>query len=168
MSERDGWNHLYLIDAKTGAVKNQVTKGEWLVRGVDRVDEEARTVEFRAMGIHPGQDPYHVHLARVKFDGTGLTTLTDGDGTHTAQYSPGRKYLIDTYSRVDLPPVHELRRVEDGKLVLRAGKGRRLGPGILGLEAARAVRRPRVATARPIFTASSRGRRSSTRRRSTR
>ena len=122
MSERDGWNHLYLIDAKTGAVKNQVTKGEWLVRGVDHVDEEARTVEFRAVGIHPGEDPYHVHLARVKLDGTGLTTLTDGDGTHTAQFSPGRKYLIDSYSRVDLPPVHELRRVEDGKLIVALEK----------------------------------------------
>ena len=29
MSERDGWNHLYLIDGATGAVKNQITKGEW-------------------------------------------------------------------------------------------------------------------------------------------
>ena len=26
MSERDGWNHLYLYDAKTGEVKNQITK----------------------------------------------------------------------------------------------------------------------------------------------
>ncbi len=48
MSERDGWNHLYLIDAQTGAVKNQITKGEWVVRGVDRVDEKARQIWFRA------------------------------------------------------------------------------------------------------------------------
>ncbi len=122
MSERDGWNHLYLIDAKTGEVKNQVTKGEWVVRGVDRIDEDSRTVEFRAMGIHPNQDPYYLHHAKVKFDGLGLTTLTDGDGTHTVQYSPGRKYLIDTYSRVDLPPIHELRRLEDGKLVVSLDK----------------------------------------------
>jgi hypothetical protein len=27
MSERDGWNHLYLFDGKTGAVKTQITKG---------------------------------------------------------------------------------------------------------------------------------------------
>ena len=27
MSERDGWNHLYLYDAKTGQVKNQITQG---------------------------------------------------------------------------------------------------------------------------------------------
>jgi hypothetical protein len=26
MSERDGWNHLYLYDGVTGAVKNQITR----------------------------------------------------------------------------------------------------------------------------------------------
>jgi dipeptidyl-peptidase-4 len=117
MSERDGWNHLYLIDAKTGSVKNPITKGEWVVRGVDRVDAEARQVWFHAGGIRPGQDPYYVHFARVNFDGTGLVVLTEGDGTHAVEYSPDRKYLIDTYSRVDMPPVVELRTVADGKLV---------------------------------------------------
>ena len=38
LSERDGWNHLYLYDANTGAVKNQITRGEWVVRKVERVD----------------------------------------------------------------------------------------------------------------------------------
>ncbi len=125
MSERDGWNHLYLFDAKTGAVKNQITKGEWVVRGVDRVDEEKRQVWFRAGGIRPGQDPYYVHFCRVNFDGTGLVVLTEGDGTHAVEFSPDRRFFIDTYSRVDLPPVTELRRAEDGAARLRAGDGRR-------------------------------------------
>ena len=116
MSERDGWNHLYLVDLTTGKAKN-ITKGEWVVRGVDRVDAKAREVWFRALGVHAEQDPYHVHVCRIKFDGTGLVKLTDGDGTHTVEYSPDRKFLIDTYSRVDLPPVSELRRTSDGKKV---------------------------------------------------
>jgi hypothetical protein len=41
MSERDGWNHLYLYDGVTGRVKNQITRGEWVVRSVDRVDAES-------------------------------------------------------------------------------------------------------------------------------
>ncbi len=98
-------------------MKNPITKGEWVVRGGDRVDEEKRQVWFRAGGIRPEQDPYYVHFCRVNFDGAGLVILTEGDGTHEVQFSPDRRYLIDTYSRVDLPPVTELRRVEDGKLV---------------------------------------------------
>ncbi len=54
MSERDGWNHLYLYDAKTGSVKNQITKGEWVVRSVEKVDAEKRQIYFYAGGIRPG------------------------------------------------------------------------------------------------------------------
>ena len=123
MSERDGWNHLYLFDSRTGALKNQITKGEWLVRGVDRVDDEGRRVWFRALGIFPDQDPYHVHYARVDLDGGGLVRLTEGDGNHQVRYSPDRRFLIDTYSRVDLAPITELRRAEDGKLVVGLERG---------------------------------------------
>jgi dipeptidyl aminopeptidase/acylaminoacyl peptidase len=123
MSERDGWNHLYLYDAKTGRVKNQITRGEWVVRGVDRVDKETRQIWFRAGGIHRGQDPYYVHYCRVNFDGSSLVVLTEGDGTHSVEYSPGRKFLIDSYSRVDMPAVTELRRAEDGKLVAVLERG---------------------------------------------
>ncbi|AGA31055.1 S9 family peptidase [Singulisphaera acidiphila] len=123
MSERDGWNHLYLVDALTGQVKNQVTRGEWVVLGIDRVDEEAREVWFRAGGIHSNQDPYFVHYARVNFDGSGLVTLTEGDGTHRVNFSPDRKWLVDIWSRVDLPPVSELRSAKDGKLLLELEKG---------------------------------------------
>jgi dipeptidyl aminopeptidase/acylaminoacyl peptidase len=122
MSERDGWCHLYLIDVATGKVKNQITKGPWVVRGVERVDEAGREVWFRAGGIYPEQDPYYLHYARVRFDGTGLVRLTAGDGTHQVTYAPGGRYLIDTYSRVNLPPVTELRRVADGGLVCELEK----------------------------------------------
>ena len=55
----------------------------------------------------------------MNFDGTGLVALTEGNGSHSVQYSPDRRFLIDTYSRVDMPPVHELRRVSDGGLVCK-------------------------------------------------
>jgi hypothetical protein len=47
----------YLYDAKTGAVKHQITKGEWVVRDVDRVDKIKRQIWFRAGGLRPGEDP---------------------------------------------------------------------------------------------------------------
>jgi dipeptidyl aminopeptidase/acylaminoacyl peptidase len=115
-SERDGWRHLYLVDGKAGTSK-QITRGEWVVRGVERIDEQKRQIWFRGSGRNAGQDPYLVHHYRVNFDGTGLVALTEGDGNHTVRYSPDGKFLIDRYSRVDLAPVHELRRTADGKLV---------------------------------------------------
>ena len=118
MSERDGWNHLYLMDAATGAVKRQLTRGRWVVRGVDHVDETAREVWFRAMGVHRGQDPYHVHFARVALDTGEITMLTKGDGTHDVAWAPDRSYYVDGFSRVDAPPVFELRRARDGAHVL--------------------------------------------------
>jgi dipeptidyl aminopeptidase/acylaminoacyl peptidase len=53
----------------------------------------------------------------VNFDGSGLTILTEGDGTHRIQFSPDHRFLIDTWSRVDLPPVNELRLTDTGRLV---------------------------------------------------
>ena len=106
MSERDGWNHLYLYDSDTGAVKNQITRGEWVVRSVEYVDDKQRQIWFFAGGVRPGQDPYYLHLCRVGFDGTGFTVLTEGDGTHMVAFSPDRRFFVDTWSRVDLPGGH--------------------------------------------------------------
>jgi hypothetical protein len=58
MSERDGWNHLYMIGGGTGRVQHQITKGEWVVRNIDRVDEENQHIYFRASGMYAGKDPY--------------------------------------------------------------------------------------------------------------
>jgi dipeptidyl aminopeptidase/acylaminoacyl peptidase len=116
-SERDGWRQLYLVDTKEAKIKNRITNGEFVVRGIDRIDEENRQIWFRAGGRNPGQDPYFVHFYRINFDGTGLAALTEANGNHSIQYSPDRKYVIDTYSRVDLAPVHELRRISDCRLV---------------------------------------------------
>lgn len=117
MSERDGWNHFYLYDLATGTVKKQITSGQWVVRKVERMDDERRQIWFWASGIYPKQDPYYLHLARVNYDGMGLTILTQGDGTHRVEFSPDDRWFLDRYSRVDLPPVTELRRTSDGSLV---------------------------------------------------
>ncbi|HEY2783785.1 MAG TPA: prolyl oligopeptidase family serine peptidase [Fimbriiglobus sp.] len=121
-SEKSGWRHLHLIDANTGQEKNDVTPGNFVVRGIDKIDEANRQLWFRGAGRDDGQDPYFVHYYRVNFDGTGLVALTPGNGTHTAQFSPMRKYLVDSFSRVDLPPEHELRSAADGKLICQLEK----------------------------------------------
>ena len=118
MSERDGWAHLYMMDGATGAVKNQITKGNWLVRAVQYVDEANKQIIFAAGGMNPKQDPYFVQYYRINFDGTGLTPLTDADGYHTVTFSADNKYYVDTWSRVDLAPVSQLRRTSDAKVLM--------------------------------------------------
>jgi dipeptidyl aminopeptidase/acylaminoacyl peptidase len=118
MSERDGWAHVWLYDIATGKVKNQVTSGEWVVRQVLKVDPERRQVWFYAGGVRPEEDPYYRHLCRVNFDGSGFVRLTNGDGDHAIEFSPNDEYFIDRWSRVDQPPVTELRRSEDGQLIV--------------------------------------------------
>src|SRR5690606_23845364 len=71
MSERDGWNHLYLIDGATGRVINQITSGDWPVRHVQKVDGEKRMIWFSASGRDPDQDPYFLHYYRINLDGSG-------------------------------------------------------------------------------------------------
>jgi dipeptidyl aminopeptidase/acylaminoacyl peptidase len=122
-SERDGWEHLYLYDGVTGKVKNQITRGDWVVRFVDRVDEDNRQIWFQAAGMNPGQDPYFTQYYRINFDGTGLTKLTEANGTHTVTYSKDNKYYVDSWQRVDLPPVAQLRRTEDRKIIMDLDKG---------------------------------------------
>jgi dipeptidyl aminopeptidase/acylaminoacyl peptidase len=117
MSERDGWCHLWLYNSKTGKVKNQITKGQWPVREVLQVDEATKEIWFLASGLREKEDPYHEHLCRVNFDGSGFKQLTSGDGNHRVEFSPNRNFFIDTCSRADMPPVMELRRSSDGGLV---------------------------------------------------
>jgi dipeptidyl aminopeptidase/acylaminoacyl peptidase len=123
MSERDGWNHLYLYDGVTGAVKNQITKGNWVVRAVQHVDPVARQIWFSAGGMYPGKDPYFATYYRVNFDGSGLTRLTEADANHTAAFSSDMKFYVDTYSRIDMAPVVELRRTADNALLSALERG---------------------------------------------
>jgi dipeptidyl aminopeptidase/acylaminoacyl peptidase len=131
MSERDGWNHLYLYDGAAGRVKNQITKGEWVVRSVVKVDDEKRQIWFSASGMYPEKDPYFTHFYRINFDGTGLTTLTEADANHDVRFSSDMAYFVDTYSRVDMPNLSELRRTSDRSLVATLEK-----PDISALQAA--------------------------------
>ncbi len=115
-SERDGHNHLYLIDADSGTIRNAITRGRWNVREVVEVDVENRQLLIKLMGMEK-QDPYHLHFARVDLDGGNFTPLTESDGNHGIRFSPDKKFIIASWSRADHPPVAELRSAADGRLL---------------------------------------------------
>ena len=116
-SERDDWGHLYLYDVTTGKLKNQITKGNFVVTAVEKIDPKARVIYFNANGREAGRDPYFSHFYKVNFDGTGLTLLTPEDGNHQVTLSPDGKYLVDNYSKPDVPPVAVLRDTNGKKIV---------------------------------------------------
>lgn len=141
-SERDGWGHLYLIDGATGRVRNRITKGEWVVRDIVRVDERAHRIYFVASGREMDPDPYDQYLYSINFDGSGFRLLTPEDADHhvptianpmqplgpetdvdtlgsddeRAGFSSSGRYFVDSYSRPDMPPVLAL-RTREGRLV---------------------------------------------------
>jgi dipeptidyl aminopeptidase/acylaminoacyl peptidase len=117
-SERDGWNHLYLYDANTGKVKNQITKGNWTIRKIIKVDEKQRQIYFTASGIDSDQDPYLIHYCKVDFDGKNFTRLTTENGNHSVTFSPDYQHYIDQYSRVDLPPITLLKNTKDQQVLI--------------------------------------------------
>ena len=119
-SERDDWGHLYLYDATTGKVKNQITKGNWVVTRLVRVDEKNRLLYFMASGTQP-ENPYFSQFYKIGFDGKNLSLLTPGAGTHSVSFSPSENYFIDTYSKPDVPSVTVLRDM-NGKQITELEK----------------------------------------------
>lgn len=121
MSERDGWNHLYLFNAASGEGR-QLTRGEWVVRQVIRVDEGRREIWFAANGREPG-DPYFQHFYRVDFDGDNFVHLTPGEGWHDISVSPDLRHYTDTWSRLDKPNITELRDARSTELLATVETG---------------------------------------------
>jgi dipeptidyl-peptidase-4 len=119
-SERDNWGQLYLYDAKTGALKRQITTGEGNVTQLLQVDEKARVLYFAAVGREKTIDPYFRGFYRIGMDGKGLKRLTPEDGDHDVTLSASGKYFVDTYSKPDMPPTSVVRNNE-GKILVELG-----------------------------------------------
>ncbi len=120
-SERDDWGHLYLYNASTGQLKNQISQGNFVVTRLLKVDEKNRLLFFEANGKEAGRDPYFSHLYSIGFDGKNVKLLTPEDGNHTVSLSPDGKYFVDNYSKPDVAPVSVLRDM-NGKLIANLGK----------------------------------------------
>jgi dipeptidyl-peptidase 4 len=115
-SERTGWGHYYLYD-HDGNLKRPVTAGPWRAESIAEVDSVKRVLYFRAVGKEPDENAYYRHTYRTGLDGGASALLDPGDADHNSSISPSKKYAVDTYSRVDQPPVAVLRD-ERGQVIL--------------------------------------------------
>jgi dipeptidyl-peptidase-4 len=110
-SERSGWEHLYQYSAD-GKMLRQITDAKWEIRSIEGVDEENGYIYFTATErSHIAADGY-----RIKLDGTGLTRLTQTEGSHRVDVSPAYNYFIDVWSDINTPPQTRLYDAS-GKLV---------------------------------------------------
>jgi len=123
-TERTGYRHLERIDLATGRTLARLTEGPWVVRSVARADIAEGILWVKASGFHPGENPHHSHLLRVRLDGKEPPRdLTPGDAQHAVAFSPCGRWFLHAASRADLPPRYVLRNLSDGAAVAEIGTG---------------------------------------------
>ena len=99
MSERDGYNHLYLYSAGGNLIK-QITKGQFEVKDFLGWDKKSNTYYYTSNEGSP------LRSAVYKIDGKGRKTkLSAKEGTNRAIFSKSMKYYINTFTNITTPPV---------------------------------------------------------------
>jgi len=114
LSERDGWRHAYLV-SRGGEKTTQLTKGPFDVVEIEAIDEKGRWLYFLASPDNPTQR----YLYRVSLKGGAIERVTPSDlpGTNTYSISPDAQWAIHSYSTFTRPPVTNLIRLPDHKVV---------------------------------------------------
>ena len=131
-SERSGSAHLYLYELKTGELKNPITSGPYVVRGVLRVDAARREVWVQTSSRIAGRHPSYCDIVRVNIDTGQLievastnheyvvanpTSRVSSMHKHSAGVAASANYVVTTRSRVDEAPV-SIVLDRDGKPVM--------------------------------------------------
>jgi dipeptidyl-peptidase-4 len=106
----DGHNHIYLYsydrqkpDATTATLAKQLTKGDFEVGEIYRVDSARKEIDYASNENGPLQD----QVCQVSFDGE-RKKLTTQDGAHNADFSPVGGSFTDKLSSLMKPPAVEL------------------------------------------------------------
>lgn len=114
-SERTGFRHLYLYDAR-GALVRPLTSGSWMVESVVGVDEERELVYFTGTRDGPGET--HLYVTSFAAGGGDETRrITAAPGTHAVVLDHARRRFVDAYHRLDRPPSVAVRSLDDGALL---------------------------------------------------
>ncbi|MBQ7796366.1 MAG: S9 family peptidase [Lachnospiraceae bacterium] len=117
-SERNGYAHLYRYDLSEEHPVGTDLFGEefatLIAQKLVKVDEQTKKIYFMGNNAPGCSDPLYYQLFSVDFTGENLCCLTPEDATHAI--SMGAESFVDTYSRVDLPPVTVLRKL-DGTVI---------------------------------------------------
>ena len=110
LSDRDGWNHLYHINAK-GKVKRRITKGSFNVTTFYGIDEN-ECLFYQSSEVHPTER----NIYSIRINGRSKKLLTSEKGTHNGTFTNDFSLFVNTYSAEGIPPVVTLRS-NDGNIV---------------------------------------------------
>lgn len=105
-SERTGKGRYYLYDGE-GGLKGAVTPDDIVAGKVVKIDTLGRSIIYEGYGGEEGADPCYKYYYRATFKGRN-NLLTPGRGDHSVTFSPDGKYIVDTYSRMDLAPHYQI------------------------------------------------------------
>lgn len=111
ISDRDGWSHLYRY-GYDGALKNQVTQGQWEVTYLHALDYRNNRIYYTSTE----ESPLERHLYSVNFNGHNKTKLTETEGTHDISMGTNGSYFINRYSNTSTPTQVELWSIRDGQM----------------------------------------------------
>lgn len=114
-SERDGWDHLWLVSRETGQAR-LLTPGAFDVFGYRGVDDSGGWVYY----IASPDDIAQRFLYRARLDGSGVPERLSPAaqaGSHGYNAAPGFRFAIHTFSSFDTPPVTDLVRLPDHQVL---------------------------------------------------
>ena len=116
LSDRDGWQRLY-VGNRTGGEVQAVTPAGFDVLSVLQIDTDGGWIYFRA-APQGGPNTQRV-LYRTRLDGSRTERLTPDDepGTHSYQLSPGAAFAVHSWSRFGDPPRTEMVRLPSHETV---------------------------------------------------
>lgn len=110
MSEKDGYNHLYLYTNGGNLVK-QITQGAYEVKNYLGWDQAANTFYYESNEGSP------LRSAIYKIDSKGKKTkISTAEGSNRALFSSNMKHYMNTFSNIETPPVITLND-NNGKLL---------------------------------------------------
>src|SRR5690606_34381185 len=111
LSERSGFQHLYLHDAD-GKPLRALSSGPWVVDELLAV-EEAAGLAYVAGTL---DSPREKHVYALPLSGGEPRRLTAAPGMHEARFSDNAAVFVDLWSNTRTPPQTELFRPDGSKL----------------------------------------------------
>ncbi len=112
-SERDGFNHVYLLDYHTGKVEEQITQGNWEVTKVYGCNPDTKKLYYQS--TEEGSINRSIYSKSIFHN--KKQKLSSKTGWNAAAFSENYHYFINTYTDANTPHYITLKNGENGKTI---------------------------------------------------